>query len=347
MIVWKDRIHREVYMKLISNALIRLTEKSAPQYDPEQELIWNRDYNSSSWFVIGHFEANGHRLNYLYHLMVWNDDKTGEPLMNSVVSVTDETTGVYHGEDKFYSMSQTQISEDHFGVRVPNGSMEGDLKKIHFTASMENVSLDIDLDFGKEIIFNGGGGRFFLANVPVQQYSKPVITPSGTLTLDGREYPVSGEAWFDRQWQKLPQKKNSRVSSDPVADGTIHWYWMDLNLDCGDKLSLWCVEIGKITRAWATVLDQSGRQDVVEVVPFSRYPGKKWKSPASGQNYPIEYTVNIPERNAHLTVMPFPVEQEIASEHINKYEAASQISGIYQGKPAKGFCYVELVGSFK
>lgn len=338
-------------MKLLNHALIRLSEKSTPKYEPSKELMWNPYFDSSSWFIIGHFEAHGHKLNYLYHQMVWPDDKTGELMLNSVVSVTDETTGFYRGEDKFYPMSQTEIAQDHFAIKVPNGSMEGDLNKLHMTASMEGVSMNIDLELEDGIIYNGGAGVFKLAIIDVQQYSKPNIKPSGIITIDGKEYPVSGDAWFDRQWQKLPSKKNSskggKSTSDPVTDGTIHWYWMDLNMDCGDKLSLWCVEISKITRAWATVLHVDGTHEVVEVTPFSKYQAKKWLSPASGQNYPIEYTVNIPRLNANLKVTPYPVEQEIVSDHISKYEAASQVSGIYKGKKAAGFCYVELVGGFK
>ncbi len=32
---------------------------------------------------------------------------------------------------------------------------------------------------------------------------------------------------------------------------------------------------------------------------------------------------------------------------LTKYEGASKISGIYGGKPVKGFGYVELVGAWK
>mgnify|MGYP000709510443 CR=1 FL=1 len=49
-------------MKLLNNAVIRLTKNRKPAYDPENELMWDRTYNSSSWFVIGHFEAEGHKL---------------------------------------------------------------------------------------------------------------------------------------------------------------------------------------------------------------------------------------------------------------------------------------------
>lgn len=148
---------------------------------------------------------------------------------------------------------------------------------------------------------------------------------------------------------KVPTQKSKtgEGSDDPVTGGTIHWYWMDLNMDNGDKLSLWCVEIAKITRAWATVLHADGTNKVVDVTPFTQFKAKKWYSQASGQNYPIEFTVEIKDLDAKLYVAPYPVEQEIVSEHISKYEAASQVKGTYLGKPATGFCYVELVGGFK
>lgn len=207
----------------------------------------------------------------------------------------------------------------------------------------------LELEFEDGIIMNGGAGEFSIAVIGVKQYSKPRIKPTGTLVLNGKTYPISGDAWFDRQWQKVPTQKSKtgEGSDDPVTGGTIHWYWMDLNMDNGDKLSLWCVEIAKITRAWATVLHADGTNKVVDVTPFTQFKAKKWYSQASGQNYPIEFTVEIKDLDAKLYVAPYPVEQEIVSEHISKYEAASQVKGTYLGKPATGFCYVELVGGFK
>ena len=77
--------------------------------------------------------------------------------------------------------------------------------------------------------------------------------------------------------KKSPPKraKTGEGSDDPVTGGTIHWYWMDLNMDNGDKLSLWCVEIAKITRAWATVLHADGTNKVVDVTPFTQFKAKK------------------------------------------------------------------------
>ena len=204
---------------------------------------------------------------------------------------------------------------------------------------MEDIRLSLQLDYEEDVILNGGG-EFNLAVIKVHQYSKPKIRPSGTLSIHGQTYPISGEAWFDRQWQQAP---------GPVNDGDLHWAWMDLNLNCGDKLSLWSVEWPSkhVAKAWATMQLPDGKQKVVSVEPFLDSSKSFWKSPVSGQNYPVDCRVVIPALDAELQVTPQPIEQEIASEHISKYEAASEITGTYKGKPTSGFSYIEYVGNFR
>lgn len=323
--------------RVLSNLLIRLTPNKKTAYDPEKELLWDRKYNSSSWFLIGHFEAEGHKLNYLFHQMVWPGHE-GQ-VLNSVLSVTDETTGFHYGEDNFYPMDQVTIADDRFYISDPTGMMEGDLKHMHVKASNKGIELDVGLDFEDDIIYNGGSGQFNLAVIKVHQYSKPKIKPSGFLTINGKRYPISGDAWFDRQWQQAP---------NPVSDGDLHWAWMDLNLDCGDQLSMWSISWPSmhLAKGWATMQQADGSMKVVAVEPFMEKSDRFWKSPASGQNYPVHCVVKIPELDAVLDVLPSPIEQEIASDHISKYEAASQITGTYKGKPVSGFCYIEYVGNF-
>lgn len=324
--------------KILSDLLIRLSDGKKPAYDPSKELMWDQKCNSSSWFVIGHFEAEGHKLNYLFHQMVW-PGPDGQ-VMNSVLSVTDETNGYHYGEDNFYPMDQVTIADDRFLIKDPTGSMEGDLDHMTVKAANGGVKLDLTLDFADDIILNGGSGQFDLAVIKVHQYSKPRVRPSGTLTIDGHAYKICGDAWFDRQWQQTP---------GPVSDGDLHWCWMDLNIDGSDRLSMWSISWPSkhISKSWATMQNPDGSQRVVKVEPFMENSKRFWKSPASGQNYPVHCVVNIPELNASLEVKPRPIEQEIASEHISKYEAASEISGTYRGEKCSGFCYIEYVGIFK
>ena len=50
-------------------------------------------------------------------------------------------------------------------------------------------------------------------------YSQPFFARRGTLTLDGRAIPVTGQAWIDREW-----------SSQPLAADQKGWDWFSLHL---------------------------------------------------------------------------------------------------------------------
>lgn len=308
--------------------------------NPMEDLAWKKECNSNSWFAIGHFNAEGHTLNFLYHLMIY-PLPTGA-LMNSVFSVTDETTGEYFGEDHFYPMEMVKMKEDGFGITVPDGCMEGDMEHMTLKAWMEKASIELDMVPSGDVIYNGGTGIFPVFGIRVHQYSIPGIQGKGTITIDGKSYDVDGLVWFDRQWQQAEFQMSA-------SSGKFHWTWMDINLDCGEYISLWStqnLESGE-EHAWATVLHKDGTQTVAAMEPMSKNESQHWKSPATNQNYPTHWKVVIPELDAVLEVAATPKEQEIVSKFISKYEAASKVTGTYMGKDAAGYCYVELVGMFQ
>ena len=73
-------------------------------------------------------------------------------------------------------------------------------------------------------------------------------------------------------------------------------------------------------------------------------------SPTTGQRYAGKWTVEIPSLNTRLTVTATPALQEIQAKQpfspgVN--EAASTVTGGYQGKPITGLAYVEQFGIWK
>lgn len=58
-------------------------------------------------------------------------------------------------------------------------------------------------------------------------YSQPSYQVSGILELNGREIPVSGKGWLDREW-----------SSQPLSPAQIGWDWFSLHLGDGAKVML-------------------------------------------------------------------------------------------------------------
>ncbi|OOM73668.1 hydroxyneurosporene synthase (CrtC) [Clostridium puniceum] len=309
-----------------------------PFVKPVEDLYWKKDFNNNSWFVIGHFEAEEHKLNFLVHLMIL-DMKDQQPIFNSMLSITNETTGWYSGEYKLFPLSDIEISDKEFNMKALNASMSGSLDRMHIQATMPNGKVDVMLSPVGYPLYNGGTGYFPMFDMNIYQYSLPTLDTIGTITIEDKTYEINGTSWFDRQWQKQ------------TINLAGHWSWMDINLDNGDKISLWDTvdHSNGNENAWATILHPDGSQSVVSVEPLSVGESNYWLSTKSGQRYPTHWIVKIPSLDACLEVTPVPREQELIAELeiFNKYEGASTVKGTYKGKETTGYCYVELVGSWK
>lgn len=309
-----------------------------PYVNPVEDLVWKKEFIGNSWFYIGHFESEGHKLNYLFHLMIIPTPDQGN-VLNSMFSITDETTGWHQGENFIFPLSKAEISENEFYMKAPNGVMSGNFDRMRVQATMPHGKVDLTLNAIGHALYNGGGGVFKFLGIDIYQYSIPTLLTTGVITIEDKNYEVNGISWFDRQWQNNPDNVLGR------------WSWMDLNLDNGDKISLWDVYdlSTKKENAWATVLHPDGTQTVVAVEPLSAGESDYWLSEKSAQRYPTHWVVKIPSLDACLEVIPSPREQELLSEYdfALKYEGACSVKGSYKGKDTTGFCYVELVGVWK
>ena len=297
------------------------------------------DYDVNSWFITGHFTAEGHTISCLYHVMVMPTPDGGR-IIQSVASITDETTGWYSAGDMVLPYGGEGETADGINYQLPNGTMNITPEAIEAKATLENGALDLKLVPVSQTIYNGGTGVFPLLDMTIHEYSVPVMKATGTITMDGKTYQVDGDGWFDRQWQ----------DSAPAGSPDPTWSWMGLRLDNGDSVSLWSAFDAGIgaDRAWATVLHEDGSQTVTAVEP-SLGATDEWTSEESGNTYPTRWSVSIPALDMQFDVDPAPRKQEIISvaPFLTKYEGASTVTGTQGGEPIEGFGYVELVGVWK
>lgn len=318
-----------------------------PSVNPINDIFFKEEYAVNSWFAIGHFETSGEKLNYLFHLMIMNRPNQ-LPVINSNLSITNETTGWYYADDKIYPLEIAEIKETGegeektFSIKVPNGHLSGNLDEMYLEAQMPHGEIKCKLKSYGSILLNGGSGNFpTMIGENFNQYSIPNLFTTGSIRLDDKIYNIEGKTWFDRQWQNEGSNFGARWN----------WSWMDINLDNGDTISLWDMRdiTNKKNYAWATVLHVDGTQTVATMEPLVEKATEYWKSSKSGQNYPTKWIVTIPSLDAILEVTSVIKEQEIISEipFLNKYEGASTVNGVYRGKNTKGYCYVELLGEWK
>ncbi|GGN49337.1 putative secreted hydrolase [Actinoplanes campanulatus] len=307
---------------------------AVPAVDVVADLACKPGYTLNSWFAIGHFQAEGHTLNYLVHMMALSI-KGIVVGVDAAASVTDETTGWYGAQDTFYPIFRARARSDRLLVETPHCLIAGTLDDLRVQARIKGASVDVTLKAVGHPLYNRGTGRFDMLGMDVYQYSIPAMETTGQLVIDGREFTAAGVSWFDRQWQK-----------QSLGPPSGRWTWMDLNLSNGWRVSLWdAVGPDGGPDAWVTVVDETGAHTVADLVPLVQDAGEYWHS-RDGSRFPTRWRVRVPDLGMELTVQAKPREQAINGLS-ERYEGASTVHGMVDRKQVDGYCYVEMVGDWK
>jgi len=164
-------------------------------------------------------------------------------------------------------------------------------------------------------------------------YSVPQLRVSGTVSRDGRTQPVSGEAWLDHEW--------SSEYLDAQARG---WDWVGINLADGGALMAFRIrdQQDKVRWAGGTWREPDGRVHVLAPDAIAFVPGRRWRSPRTGTEYPVEWQLRAGD--LAITLRPLMDDQESdarASTGAVYWEGA--VTALRAGQPI-GRGYLELTG---
>jgi predicted secreted hydrolase len=132
------------------------------------------------------------------------------------------------------------------------------------TASEDGVSLDLRLDAGKPVVFQGDRGLSQKGAEPGNAsyyYAHTRLPASGTVVIDGETFAVSGLAWMDREWS------TSALSGDQVG-----WDWFSLQLDDGWEVMVYQLRLADGSAdplSDGVLIDPDGRKVPLEWGPTS------------------------------------------------------------------------------
>jgi predicted secreted hydrolase len=180
------------------------------------------------------------------------------------------------------------------------------------------------------IDFGPAGGSYY--------YSRTAMDAAGTLTLDGQDVAVTGEAWFDHQW------------GDFISVGGGGWDWFAVNLDDGTDLTLSLVRDadGSYPLIYGTVVDADGTTRHLDRDAFTVEVTGRWTSPATGADYPAGWSIRIPaEGDLSIDLRPTVASQELdtrATTGVVYWEGSQVVAATRGGVPIGGEAYVELTG---
>jgi energy-coupling factor transporter ATP-binding protein EcfA2 len=165
--------------------------------------------------------------------------------------------------------------------------------------------------------------------------SEPQLAVAGQLRRGGRAQAVQGRAWLDHEW-----------SDELLHPQAVGWDWIGMNLDDGSALTAFRLRRADGSALWAggsfRRAGQVQAQDFPpEAVVFE--PGRRWRSPTSGGDYPVAWTVRTPA--GRFTVQALLDAQELDSRSSTGtvyWEGLSELRDVTSRRTGLG--YLEMTG---
>jgi predicted secreted hydrolase len=153
-----------------------------------------------------------------------------------------------------------------------------------------------------------------------------------TTTASSR--PMRGRAWLDHEW-----------SDELLHPQAVGWDWIGMNLADGSALTAFVLRRADGTTLWAggSLRRAGGAVQAFGPQEVRWSPGRRWRSPASGATYPVEWAVDCPA--GRFTVQALADAQELdsrASTGTVYWEGLSALRDA-QGRRV-GLGYLEMTG---
>jgi len=186
-------------------------------------------------------------------------------------------------------------------------------------------------------VLNGDRGLSVKSDAPGSAsyyYSIPRVAARGRLSVAGRDVPVSGLAWLDREW--------GSGSLGPHEEG---WDWFALQLADGSALMFYNLRDDGGSRdahsAGTWIAADGGTRALSSDAVRIDVEGD-WRSPR-GALYPARWRIRVPSLALDARVIPVLADQELDTTP-RYWEGDVDVSGTRDGRTISGAGYVELVG---
>lgn len=209
---------------------------------------------------------------------------------------------------------------------------------LRLQAKSDDFAIDLQLKSQKSYVLQGDQGLSQKSPEPGNAsyyYSYPRLATEGAISVDGKQFSVSGASWMDREWS------TSALSAEQSG-----WDWFALQLSDNSELMFYQLKrkdgqsdsnsSGSFVPADNTKISLKENDVTIKTLD-------SWKSPHSKITYPSRWRLAVPAQNLEVEVVPLINDQELNVSY-RYWEGAVSVNGTKNGKPISGQGYVELVG---
>lgn len=196
------------------------------------------------------------------------------------------------GLDASATPRQAGAATDDARVWIGAWSMQRDgdawRARIDSRQEREPWALDLALQRTQPLLLQGDAG--FSRKGPEERhashyYSEPQLAARATVTTAGRQQQAQGRAWLDHEW-----------SDEILAADAVGWDWIGFNLFDGAALTAFQLRRRDGSALWAGGSHRSGAGALTifgaDGVRWT--PGRRWRSPVTGADYPLAWQVATP-----------------------------------------------------
>ncbi|MFC1659892.1 lipocalin-like domain-containing protein [Gemmatimonadota bacterium] len=311
------------------------------------------DYRTEWWYLTGNLMGSNGEL-YGFQFTIFRSaldpeaPSGGSPWATNQVymghlALTDLGSRTFDAFERFSRGAQGLAGSqaEPFRVWLEDWVLEGrgdGLFPLRLAASEGDRGLSLVLTPEKPLVLQGDEGHSQKgpeAGNASFYYSYTRLATTGTVTVEGREVPVQGTAWFDREW-----------STSAISGNQVGWDWFALQLSDGRDLMYY-----QIRRADGSpdplskgvLVDGQGGVTNFGSELLELEVRESWESPEDGTLYPSRWCLAIPEEDIKLEVTPLIPNQEL-NLTFRYWEGAVAVRGTANGTSVEGRGYVELTG---
>lgn len=316
----------------------------------------HEEYRTEWWYYTGQLTAKngrpfGYELTFFRRGMPREQTKTLPSqwavthLYLAHFAVSDLSKGRFLYAEKMSraGLGKAGAASDRLNVWIDRWSAESPLSApgtqiLH--AAEGDLAIQLTVSPEKPLVVHGTGGISRKGSVAASHYySFTRLATTGTLSVGGERFEVTGTSWMDHEF-----------GSAELGKDLVGWDWFCLQLDDHRELMLYHLRRtdGSADPASSgTLIDRDGRGHHLTVNEFTLEPISYWTSQTSHARYPQRWRLTIPSRQLSLELVPLMAEQELSttrSTQVTYWEGAIAATGTAQGQPIHGQGYMELTG---
>ena len=327
------------------------------RYEFPRDHFDHPDYKTEWWYYTGNLKsADGHRFGFeltFFRQAVSRDNQPTSDwdvrdLYLAHLALSDiDGKRFYHTERlnragpgiAGVSLQAQKVWNGNWRAQWSNGDQ-------HLQAIAANFSIDFVLHSEKPPVIHGQNGisRKGAADGNASHYiSFTRLLTSGSITLSGISYNVTGTSWMDHEF-----------FSGGLGKDEVGWDWLSVQLDDNTELMLYRLrhKDGSVDPfSSGTYVDATEKTTFVSQRDFSMTPsGATYLSPATKASYPIAWRVAIPSLSLDLQITTLLPSQEMTTPRdigLSYWEGAIDIKGTQHDAAISGMGYLEMTGYAK